>query len=317
MLNNQKVSVIGTGNVGTAIAYQLAMRNLCRQVVLIGRTYDKAKGKALDITQASATIQSTTQVLGSASFSDMKDSKIVIITSGSPRKPGMSRDDLLISNADITKDLAHKVKEFAPESIVIAVANPLDAMTYVVFRETGFPRERVLGMAGVLDSSRMEALIAQKTGMGCGQVQAIVLGGHGDEMVPLPRFSTVNGVSVQELLSKKTIDQVIEKTRRGGAQIVDLLGTSGYFAPANSAVVMAEAILRNSEALLPCAVLLDGEYGYHDVVTGVPIVLGADGMKDIIEFSLNEKEKEAFKRSIATVQSMLNILEKQNFYEYA
>lgn len=315
VLNNHKVSVIGAGNVGATICYQLAMKNLCSEIVLIDLLEDMAIGKSLDLTQAAAASGSATKINATTNYEAIKDSKLVIITAGSPRKPGMSRDDLLMINAKITRAIIENVKTYAPDSVVITVANPLDAVTYIAWRDSGFPRERVIGMAGILDSSRMAALIAQETGIGYGQVQATVLGGHGDDMVPLPRLSTVNGVAVTELISEKAMDGIIEKTRKGGAEIVKYLGTSAYYAPANSTVVMAEAILNDTHALLPCAVLLDGEYGEKDVVNGVPVVLGKDGVEKIIELKLTNEEHDAFKESVGSVRNLLTTLNNNHFFD--
>ena len=227
----------------------------------------------------------------------------------------MSRDDLLMTNAKITKEVAQGIAKYSPDAIIIMVSNPLDAMTYVALRESGFEANRVIGMAGILDSSRMASFIQEKLGYGGGQIRASVMGGHGDDMVPLPRYSTVAGVPLSDLLSQDEIDEVVERTRHGGAEIVGYLKTgSAYYAPAKSTSIMVEAILKDTKQIHPCAVYLDGEYGYKDVVSGVPVMLGANGVEKIIEVTLNEKEKEMFKNSCNSVQKLIDTLNKNNFF---
>ena len=313
MLGAKKVSIIGAGNVGSTVCYWLAMRKICREIVMIDVRENAALGKALDISQATNLQGGYTLVNASSNYESIADSDVVVITAGSPRKPGMSRDDLLLINAKITEEIIQKVLLHAPNAIIITVSNPLDAITYVALKTGNYERSRVIGMAGILDSSRMETFISEKLGFGYGQISASVMGGHGDDMVPLPRYSSVNGVAITDLLSSKEIDEIVEKTRHGGAQIVELLGTSGYHAPANSTVKMIEAILSDSHAIFPCAVLLDGEYGYHDTVNGVPVVLGANGVEKIIELPLNETEKAQFAKSVDSVNKLLEVLKKDFF----
>jgi len=247
--------------------------------------------------------------------SDMKDSDVVVITAGSPRKPGMSRDDLLMINAEITKEVIQDVKTYAPDSIIIMVSNPLDVMTYVALRESGFPKERVIGMAGILDSARMAHFIYEKIGYGAGQIRASVMGGHGDSMVPLPKFSTVAGVPLTDVLSAEDIDEVVERTKHGGAEIVGYLKTgSAYYAPAKATALMVEAILKDTKQIHPCAVYLDGHYGYEDVVSGVPVALGANGVEKLFEMTLSEKQKEQFAYSVNTVKEMIDVLKKNKFF---
>ena len=313
MSQAKKVSIIGAGNVGATICYWLAMGKSCREIVMIDIAEGVAMGKALDISQATSPEGSHTLISASSNYQHISNSDIVVITAGSPRKPGMSRDDLLLINAKITQSIIEQVIHYAPNAIVITVSNPLDAITYVALKIGHYPRNRVIGMAGILDSSRMETFISEKLGFGYGQVTASVMGGHGDDMVPLPRYSSVNGVALTDLLSELEIQEIIEKTRHGGAQIVGLMGTSAYYAPANATVKMIEAILSDSRAIFPCAVLLDGEYGYQDTVNGVPVVLGANGVEKIVELPLNLNEQHQFARSVESVNRLLNVLRKDFF----
>ena len=313
MSQAKKVSIIGAGNVGATICYWLAMGKSCREIVMIDIAEGVAMGKALDIAQATSPGGSHTLISASSNYEHIANSDIVVITAGSPRKPGMSRDDLLLINAKITQSIIEQVIHYAPNAIVITVSNPLDAITYVALKIGHYPRNRVIGMAGILDSSRMETFISEKLGFGYGQVTASVMGGHGDDMVPLPRYSSVNGVALTDLLSELEIQEIIEKTRHGGAQIVGLMGTSAYYAPANATVKMIEAILSDSRAIFPCAVLLDGEYGYQDTVNGVPVVLGANGVEKIVELPLNLNEQHQFARSVESVNRLLNVLRKDFF----
>ncbi len=315
MLRAKKVAIIGAGNVGATVCYWLAMRKSCREIVLVDIVEGLAKGKALDITQATSPEGSHTTISASCEYEAIKDSDVVVITAGVPRKPGMSRDDLLMINAKIIKEIVEKVRKNAPDAIVITVTNPLDATTYVALKVGNYPKNQVVGMAGILDSARMETLISEKLGFGFGQVRASVMGGHGDDMVPLPRYSSVNGVALEDLLSKFEIEEIIEKTRHGGAQIVSYMGTSAYYAPANGAVKMVEAILEDSKSVYPCATLLEGEYGYSDTINGVPVVLGANGVEEIVELPLNLNEQRLFAKSVESVNNLLNTLKKSNFFE--
>lgn len=310
-----KVTVIGTGNFGSTVAYILAMRGVCHEVVLRGRNVDIARGKALDMSQAANAAREHTVVRAATGPEDMKGSKIVVITAGAPRTPGMSRDDLLVKNAEIVKGYALEIKEHAPEAIVVVVSNPLDVMTYVVHKYTGFARERILGMAGILDAARMAHFIYEKLGYGAGQIRATVMGGHGDTMVPLPKFTTVAGVPIDDLLDSEEIGEIVKKTREGGAQIVNLLGNgSAYYAPAKSTAVMVEAILKDTKQIHSCAVMLNGEYGYNNIVSGVPVMIGANGAEQIIVMTLKQLQKTRFKHSVASVQEMVNALSQSDFF---
>jgi len=315
LLQAKKVSIIGAGNVGATVCYWLAMRKSCREIVMIDLVEGLAKGKALDIAQATSPEGSHTLINASNDYTDIENSDVVVITAGVPRKPGMSRDDLLLINAKIVKQIIENIKQYAPNAIVITVTNPLDATTYTALKVGNYPRNQVIGMAGILDSSRMETLISGKLGFGHGQVTASVMGGHGDDMVPLPRYSSVNGVALTDLLNDLEIQEIIEKTRHGGAEIVGHMGTSAYYAPANSTVKMIEAILGDKHAIFPCATLLDGEYGYKDTVNGVPVILGANGIEKIVELPLNLSEQRLFANSVKSVNSLLDILHENNFFE--
>ncbi len=314
-MRGKKVTIVGAGNVGATVAYILAMNGACHHVVLKDRNTEIAKGKALDMSQAANAARMHTIVSVAEKPEDIADSDVVVITAGSPRLPGMSRDDLLMTNAEITKHVIRDIKVYAPHSIIVMVSNPLDVMTYVAFKESGFPRERVLGMAGILDSARMAHFIYEKIGYGAGQIRASVMGGHGDDMVPLPKFSTVAGVPLSDVLSPEEIEDVVDRTKHGGAEIVGYLKTgSAYYAPAKSTAIMVEAILKDTKQIHPCAVYLDGEYGYTDVVSGVPLVLGAGGAEKIFEMTLNEDQEVRFAKSVTSVKNMIEVLRKNNFF---
>jgi malate dehydrogenase len=311
-----KVSIIGAGNVGSIVGYSLAMQGLAHEIILVDRDTDRAKGKALDMSHAASAVRSHSIVRAADSYEDVKGSKVVVITAGFPRKPGMTREDLLLKNAEIMKDVVDNLKSVAPNAIIIVVSNPLDAMTYAALRIGGFPRNQVLGMAGILDSARMAYFIYEKLGYGAGQIRASVIGGHGDFMVPLPKYSTVAGVPLSDLLTQKEIEEIVERTKHAGAEIVSYLKTgSAYFAPGKSTAIMVEAILKDSKQIFPCAVLLDGEYGVKNVVNGVPVMLGSDGAEKVIEVTLDPCEKELFRRSTNAVKEMIDVLEKDFFKE--
>ena len=316
MNRSRRVGIVGAGNVGSTVAFILAMNGQCHEIVLRDNKAGVAKGKALDMCQAAAAGRSHSIVTVAERPEDLKDCDIVVITAGSPRKPGMSRDDLLLINAQITKEVCLDVKKYSPNAIVIIVTNPLDAMTYVALKTLDFPRNRVIGMAGVLDSARMASFIQEKLGYGGGQIRASVMGGHGDDMVPLPRYSTVAGVPLTDLLDDKTIQEVVKRTKHAGAEIVaHLQNGSAYYAPAKSVSIMVEAMLRDTKQIHPCAVYLSGEYGYKDIVNGVPIKLGANGCEEIIEVTLNDFEKQQLATSMESVQTLLNTLNNNKFFE--
>ncbi len=316
MNQGKRVGIVGAGNVGATVAYSLAMLGSCHEIILRDNKIDVAKGKALDMSQAAAAVRSHTIVTVAEDMSDLTNCDVVVVTAGSPRLPGMSRDDLLMINANITKEVIQGIAKYSPDAIVIMVSNPLDAMTYVALRESGFERSRVIGMAGILDSSRMASFIQEKLGYGGGQIRASVMGGHGDDMVPLPRYSTVAGVPLADLLTSAEIEEIVTRTRNGGAEIVSHLKTgSAYYAPAKSTTIMVEAILKDTKQIHPCAVYLEGEYGYSDVVSGVPVMLGANGAEKIIEITLDDSEKEMFKNSCNSVKSLIDTLNRNNFFK--
>ena len=318
MSKGKKVTVIGTGNFGSTVAFILAMNGSCHNVVFRGRNYNVAKGKALDMSQAANAARQHTIVKAAKGPEDMADSDIVVITAGAPRTPGMSRDDLLVKNAKIVQCYAREIKEHAPDAIVIVVSNPLDIMTYVALKETGFPRERVLGMAGILDAARMAHFIYEKLEYGAGQIRATVMGGHGDTMVPLPKFTTVAGVPIEDLLDSEEIGEIVRKTRNGGAEIVNLLGDgSAYYAPAKSTTVMVEAILQDTNQIHSCAIMLKDDYGYSDIVSGVPVMIGAGGAEKVIPMALKPLQQTRFKNSVASVQEMVDKLYEINFFDEA
>jgi malate dehydrogenase len=307
---DRKVTVVGAGNVGATAAQRLAEKELC-DVVLIDIVEGVPQGKALDLTEAAPIEKHDAHLTGSNVYDDSKDSDIVIITAGIPRKPGMSRDDLISTNAGIMKNVTAQIAERSPNAVLIIVSNPLDAMCHVAYEASGFPKNRVIGMAGVLDSARFRAFIAMELDVSVENTHAFVLGGHGDTMVPLPRYSTVAGIPITELLPKDRIDAIVDRTANGGAEIVKLLKTgSAYYAPASAAVEMAEAILKDKKKILPCAAYLEGEYGIKDLFIGVPVKLGSGGVESIIEITLTEDEKAALMRSAEAVQELKNDLKK-------
>jgi malate dehydrogenase len=316
MGQGKRVGIVGAGNVGATVAYSLVVLGACHEVILRDNKIDVARGKALDMSQAASVVRSHTVVKVAEEMSDLTNCDVVVVTAGSPRLPGMSRDDLLMINAKITKEVVQGIAKYSPDAIIIMVSNPLDAMTYVALKESGFERSRVIGMAGILDGSRMAAFIQEKLGYGGGQIRASVMGGHGDDMVPLPRYSTVAGVPLSDVLSQDEIDEIVDRTRHGGAEIVGHLKTgSAYYAPAKSTAIMVEAILKDTKQIHPCAVLLDGEYGYSNVVSGVPVMLGANGAEKIIEVTLNDKETAMFSNSCASVQELIDTLNTNEFFK--
>jgi len=308
-----KIAVIGAGFVGSTCAHWAASKEL-GDVVLLDVNEGAAKGKALDLYEASPVELFDSRVHGTSQYSDIAGSDIVIITAGLPRKPGMSRDDLLATNAKIMKEVCMGVKEYAPNSTLIVVSNPLDAMAYVAKKVTGFPRERVLGMAGVLDTARFKTFLAEALDVSVKDISASVLGGHGDTMVPLPRHCSIGGVPVTEMLAADKLEAIIQRTRTGGAEIVNLLKTgSAYYAPAASAVQMAEAILKDQKRILPCAVELNGEYGVKGFFVGVMCKLGGKGVEQVIELKLNDSERGMLNHSVKAVEELVTALDKISY----
>lgn len=304
----KKISIIGAGNVGSTAAHWIMAKELA-DVVLVDVVEGVPQGKALDLSQALPIERSDVRIVGSNDYADTANSDIVIITAGLPRKPGMSRDDLLHTNFKILSDVVSKVVAYSPESILIVVSNPLDAMVQAAYKISGFNRERVLGMAGILDSGRFKSFVAEELNVSVDNMNCLVLGGHGDTMVPLVRYCTVAGIPITELLSQKRIDAIVQRTRDGGAEIVKHLRTgSAYYAPSAGAVEMAEAILKDKKKILPCAAFLQGEFGIDGYYVGVPCKLGANGIEQIMEIRLTEEENAALQRSAAAVKELCDVI---------
>jgi malate dehydrogenase len=305
---NRKVTVVGgAGNVGSTIARCIAERELA-DVVVVDIADQKASGIALDLLESCPIVGSDSRVIGGADYAQTAGSDVVVITSGVPRKPGMSRDDLLNVNFGIMKAVTEQIVRYSPDCVIVPVANPLDAMCQAVYRLSGFPRERVIGMAGVLDSARMRTFIAMELHVSVENVHAFVLGGHGDTMVPLPRYSTVAGVPITELLAPAQIDAICQRTANGGAEITKLVGTSAWYAPGAAAAEMVECILKDKKKILPCSVFLQGEYGIRDLFVGVPVKLGARGVEQIVEITLTADEAAALAKSAAAVKELVTVI---------
>ena len=302
-----KVTVVGGGNVGATVAQGIAAKELA-DVVVVDIVEGVPQGKTLDLMETAPVEKYDSILSGTNTYEGTEDSDVVVITAGLPRKPGMSRDDLLWKNEEIVAGVTREVVKRSPDCIIIVVSNPLDAMCEVSRRVSGFPRERVLGMAGVLDSARMRAFIAMELNVSVENTHAFVLGGHGDTMVPLPRYSTVAGIPITELISKERVDAIVDRTRNGGAEIVNLLKTSAWYAPGASTVEMVEAILKDKRKILPCAAYLQGEYGYDGLYVGVPVKLGRNGMEQIIEIKLSEEERKALDHSAGAVKELVDKL---------
>lgn len=312
-----KITVIGAGNVGATAAQILANKELANDIYLVDILDGIAKGKALDMYESMPILQSDSRIHGTSNYEETADSDIVIITAGLARKPGMTRDDLLVKNAAIVSSCATQAVKYSPNAFFIVVSNPLDVMTYVTLKVTGLPKHKVIGMAGILDTARYRSFISMETGYSMKDIQAQLLGGHGDTMVPLPRFTTVAGIPVTDLISKERLDVIVDRAKNGGIEIVNYLQTgSAYYAPGTAAVEMTEAIVKDQKRILPCTVLLEGEYGISDVCVGVPIKLGKDGIEQIIELKLNEEEKAMFDGSAEhvkkTIQQAMELISKQN-----
>ncbi len=304
-MGRKKISIIGAGFVGATAAHWAAEKEL-GDIVLVDIIEGLPQGKALDLFEASPIEGFDSRVIGTNGYEETEDSDIVIITSGVPRKPGMSREDLLEINKKIVESVVTEVVSRSPRAILIVVTNPLDTMTYLAYKRSGFSRERVMGMAGVLDTARFRAFIAMELGVSVEDIQALLLGGHGDEMVPLPRYTTVSGIPLSQLLPKEKIDRLVDRTRKGGGEIVNLLKTgSAFYAPSAGVIQMAEAILKDKKRILPCCAYLDGEYGLRDICFGVPVKLGAKGIESIIEVELTEEEKLLVAKSAESVRKSI------------
>ena len=305
-----KVTVVGAGNVGATVAECVARAEVANEVVLVDIKENFAEGKALDQWQTSPVNYFDTLITGSTNdYSKTAGSDVVVITSGIPRKPGMSRDDLIATNAKIVESVTQNVIAHSPDCIIIVVSNPLDVMTYQAYLTAKFPSNRVMGMAGVLDTARYRAFLAMELNVSPKDIQAVLMGGHGDTMVPLPRYTTVAGIPVTELVSEKRIDEIVERTKNGGGEIVKLLGTSGWYAPGAAAAQMVEAIMKDSKRIFPVCAYLSGEYGINDLYLGVPVVLGRNGIEKIIELKLNESEMALLNESADAVRSVCAVLD--------
>jgi malate dehydrogenase len=304
-----KITVVGAGHVGATTAQRVAELGIANEVALIDIVEGMPKGKALDLWEAAPVVGYDTRLSGGTDYGMIDGSDVVIVTAGLPRKPGMSRDDLLKKNTEIVQGVAREIEARCPDAIVLVVSNPLDVMSYVTLKTTGFDRKRVIGMAGVLDTARFRSFIALELDVSVRDVSAFVLGGHGDSMVPLPRYSTVAGIPLPHLLSEERIEALVDRTRKGGGEIVELLGSgSAFYAPSAAVVEMAEAIIRDRNRILPCAAWLQGEYGLSDVFVGVPVKLGAGGIKEIVEIELTGEEKKALHASAAHVKETMSKL---------
>jgi len=305
---NRKVTVVGgAGNVGATVARCIADKELA-DVVVVDIADQKAAGVALDMLQSCPITGSDSRLIGGSDYAQTANSDVVVVTSGVPRKPGMSRDDLLNVNFGIMKSVTEQIVKHSPNCIIVPVANPLDAMCQAVYRLSKFPRERIIGMAGVLDSARMRTFIAMELNVSVESVHAFVLGGHGDTMVPLPRYSTVAGIPITELMSPEKVKAICERTANGGAEITKLVGTSAWYAPGAAAAQMVEAILKDKKQILPCSVFLQGEYGIRDLFVGVPVKLGARGVEEIIQIKLTPEEDAALKKSAAAVKELVDVI---------
>jgi malate dehydrogenase len=311
MAKRKKIALIGAGNIGGELANLAAQRELGDVVLLdIPAKADFAKGKALDLSQNGAILGYDVKLTGSADWKDVAGSDVLIITAGIPRKPGESRDDLVGKNLPIIRDVARNAKEHCPDAFAIVISNPLDVMVYEFQKVSGFDPKKVVGMAGVLDSARFAYFVAEAAGVSVKDVRPMVLGGHGDDMVPLLSYTTVNGVPVDKLLPKETLDAIVKRTRNGGGEIVKLMGTSAYYAPASASIVMAEAYLKDQKRLLAAAAHLTGQYGYKDMFLGVPVVIGGEGVEKIVELPLTDEEKKMLATSAASVQAVIDIANK-------
>jgi malate dehydrogenase len=306
-----KVTVVGAGNVGATCADVLAYREIAEEIVLVDIKEGIAEGKALDIWQKAPINQYDSRTVGSTNdYSKTANSDVVVITSGLPRKPGMTRDDLIETNAGIVKSVTENVVKYSPNAIIIVVSNPLDVMTYQAHITSKLPRTKVMGMAGILDTARYRAFLADELNISSKEIQAILLGGHGDTMVPLPRYTTVAGIPVTELVAKEKLDAIIERTKFGGGELVKLMGTSAWYAPGSAAAQMVESIVKNQRRVFPVCIKLDGEYGIDDCYLGVPVILGKNGIEKVIELDLNAEEKALLEVSRGHVKEVMNVLDK-------
>jgi malate dehydrogenase len=310
-----KITVVGAGNVGTACATELAEKEIVEEIIIVDINEGITKGKALDIWQASAIQSFDTRVEGvSNDYSATKDSNVVVITAGIPRKPGMSRDDLIQTNALIVKDVTENVVRYSPDAILIIVSNPLDVITYAAFLASKKESKKVFGMAGILDTARYKSFIAKELNISPKSIHAILMGGHGDSMVPLPRYTSVAGIPVRELISEDKLDAIIERTKKGGTELVNLMGTSAWYSPGAAAAQMVEAVVKNSKRVFPVCAALNGEYGLTNLHLGVPVILGKNGIEKIIELKLNEEELKFVYDSAKQVRELMKVLDDMNIF---
>ncbi|MGV8091624.1 MAG: malate dehydrogenase [Mangrovibacterium sp.] len=308
-----KVTVVGAGNVGATCAQIVAAKNIVQQVVLIDIKEGLSEGKSLDLWQTAPINEYDTRLTGFTNdYSKTAGSEVVVITSGLPRKPGMSRDDLISINAGIVKSVTENVVKYSPDAKIIVVSNPLDVMTYAAYLTSKFPKNRVLGMAGVLDTARYRAFLAEALDVSPRDIQALLMGGHGDTMVPLPRYTTVSGIPVTEMIGEDKLYAIIERTKKGGGELVNLMGTSAWYAPGSAAAQMVEAIVMDQKRIFPCCVKLEGEYGLNNIFVGVPVKLGKNGVEEVIEIKLNDDEKKLLNESAQSVKSVMDILDGMN-----
>jgi len=303
----RKVTVIGSGNVGATVANVLAHKDLINEIVLLDIQGDMAKGKALDMWQQAPVDYYSTRITGTDDYAKTADSDIVVITAGIPRKPGMSRDDLISTNANIVSSVTAQIMKYSANPIIIVVSNPLDVMTYAAWKTSGLPSSRVFGMAGILDTARYRAFLAEALNVSPKDIQAVLMGGHGDTMVPLPRYTTVSGIPVTELIDEASLDAIVERTKVGGGELVKLMGTSAWYAPGAAAAQMVESILKNENRIYPCCALLNGEYNLNGVFVGVPVKLGANGIEQLIELKLNESEMALLIDSADQVRQVMEV----------
>lgn len=309
-IKRRKISVIGGGFTGTTTALMVAQKELGDVVLVdIPQMEGPTKGKALDMLEASPVQGFDSKIIGTSDYKDTEGSDVVVITAGIPRKPGMSRDDLVSTNSGIMKSVTKEIVKYSPDCFIVVLTNPVDAMTYSVFQESGFPKNRVIGQSGVLDTARFNTFLAEELNVSVEDVTGFVLGGHGDDMVPMLRYSFVGGIPVEKLISKERLTEIVNRTRKGGGEIVNLLGTgSAYYAPAASIVQMVEAIIKDKKRVLPSIAYLEGEYGYSDIYLGVPTILGGNGIEKILEIELNEEEKAGLDKSVASVKDVMSLV---------
>ena len=310
-----KITVIGAGNVGATVANVVAQKELAKEVILVDIKEGLAEGKALDMWQSSSILNFNTRIVGVTNdYERTKGSGIIVITSGLPRKPGMSRDDLIKTNAGIVKEVTEKAIKFSPDAIIIVVSNPLDVMTYAAYLQSRRPANKVFGMAGILDTGRYRAFLADALNVSPLDIQAMLLGGHGDTMVPLPRYTTVSGIPVTELIDPDVLDKIVDRTRKGGGELVALMGTSAWYAPGAAAAQMVESIVRDQNHVFPVCAMLNGEYGLKDIYLGVPVKLGKAGVEEIIEIELNEQENQMLQTSANAVKNVMKVLDDMNLF---